>query len=89
MSSTTIMLSPDGAITLPPALIESLKLRRGPLRVEVFGDGIAISPALTTADIQRMWSVLGCFKDQMPGITGEEWLNETRGPVELPPEESQ
>ncbi len=39
--------------------------------------------AVPVFDEQAMRSVLGCARGKL-GMTTEEWLNETRGPVELP-----
>ena len=40
--------------------------------------------ATKAVDVARMRRVVGIAKDELAGKTAQEWMNELRGPVDLP-----
>ena len=76
-------LKSDGEILVPLPIRQKLGLQPG--AVLDFDENAPFLKATKIIDEQRMRSVLGCCRDRLTGHTGEQWLNETRGPVELPP----
>ena len=81
-------LSTKGEITIPREFLDSAGLKPGDLiELELRDRQIVVKgPQRRVVDIERMRSVIGCAKDAMPEITAAQWLDETRGPAELPPE---
>ena len=89
MNPIPAKLTAEGTITIPPEVLASAKLQPGDVELEVSGSAILIRrpwQPRQPVDIERMRSVIGCWKDRMPDMTADEWLDETRGPVELPPD---
>lgn len=81
-------LTTQGEIVIPREFLISAGLKPGDqIELELGHREIVLRrPRERAVDLERMRSVLGCAKDAMPGITSAEWLEETRGAVELPPE---
>ena len=76
-------ITSKGQITIPIELRRKLKLNAG--TVLQFDEQADCLKAAKVFDREQMYAVIGCAKQAMPGITSEQWLNETRGPVDLPP----
>lgn len=74
-------LTSKGQITIPAKIRRNLGLRAG--QVLDFDENSPYLKAVPVFDEAVMRSVLGCAKGKL-GKTSEAWLNETRGPVELP-----
>ncbi len=74
-------LASKGQITIPAKIRRKLGLKPG--QVLDFDEDAPYLKAVPVFDEQAMRSVLGCAKGRL-GMTTEEWLNETRGPVEIP-----
>jgi AbrB family looped-hinge helix DNA binding protein len=72
-----------GQITIPLAIRRKLELRRG--TVLEFDERADHLKATKAVDVARMRSVIGIAKDELGGKTLKEWMNELRGPVDLPP----
>jgi AbrB family looped-hinge helix DNA binding protein len=72
-----------GQITIPLAIRRKLKLNAG--TVLEFDQEAAYLKATKCVDPERMRSVIGIAKSELAGRTASEWLDELRGPVELPP----
>ena len=81
-------LSTKGEITIPREFLDSAGWKPGDaIELELRDRQIVMrSPQRRAVDFERMRSVVGCAKDAMPGIAAAKWLDETRGPVELPRE---
>ncbi len=78
-------LTSKGQITIPAKIRRKLGLQTG--QVLEFDEGSPYLKAVPVFDEDAMRSVLGCAKGKL-GKTTREWLEETRGPVELPDETS-
>lgn len=76
-------LTSKGQITIPAAIRHRLGLKSG--QILDFDENVPYLKAVLVFDEAEMESVLGCAKGAL-GRTPEEWLDETRGPVALPPE---
>ncbi len=76
-------ITSKGQITIPLPLRRKLKLYPG--TVLEFDANTDHLKATKLFDRAAMFSVIGCAKRKMPRMKREQWLNETRGPVELPP----
>ncbi len=50
-----------------------------------FDENAAFVKATKPVDLKRMRSVIGCLKDRLPEGS-KAWIDEMRGPVELPPQ---
>ena len=83
LASMRAAISGRGQITIPAIIRRKLKLRTG--TVLEFDENTDHLKATISFDLGAMFSVIGCAKKKMPKTTCEEWLNETRGPVALPP----
>jgi antitoxin PrlF len=79
-------LTSKGQITIPVAIRERLGLKPG--QVLDFDETAPYLKAVLVVDEEEMHSVLGCASGQL-GRSSEEWLEETRGAVELPPSPSE
>jgi AbrB family looped-hinge helix DNA binding protein len=75
-------LTSKGQITIPSALRRKLHLKAGD--VLDFDENASFLKATKQVDEKRMRSVLGRGKRKLQGKTSHEWLEELRGPVELP-----
>ena len=83
---TTATITSKGQITIPAEIRKRLRLEAG--QVLRFDDSEGFLKAKKVVDEKRMRSVFGCCRKRMKGITLKQWLEETRGPVELPANES-
>jgi bifunctional DNA-binding transcriptional regulator/antitoxin component of YhaV-PrlF toxin-antitoxin module len=72
-----------GQITIPATIRRRLGLKPG--QILDFDEHTPYLKAVLVFDEQEMRSVLGCATNA-PAGSAREWLDETRGPVELPPE---
>ena len=77
------LVTTKGQVTIPKALRDKFGIEPG---VEVdfvaTADGIRLRKVV---DHSKPRAVLGCLKRELAGRTAAEWLDELRGPVELPP----
>lgn len=78
-------LTSKGQITIPAAIRERLGLKPG--QVLDFDETAPFLKAVPVFDEDDMRSVLGCARGAL-GRSSPEWLDETRGPLALPSEES-
>jgi len=74
-------LTSKGQITIPARIRRRLGLEPG--QVLDFDEDAPFLKAVPVFDERAMRSVLGCAKGKL-GTSTKEWLDETRGPVELP-----
>ena len=74
-------LTSKGQITIPVEIRRRLNLKPG--QVLEFDDVAPFLKAFPVFDEEAMRSVLGCAQGNL-GRSAAEWLDETRGPVELP-----
>jgi AbrB family looped-hinge helix DNA binding protein len=72
-----------GQITIPQPIREKLRLEPG--TVLDFDDQADHLIAKKAVDPERMRSVIGIGRSELAEKTVDEWLDELRGPVELPP----
>jgi len=72
-----------GQITIPLPLRRKFKLDAG--TVLEFDEQADYLRATRAVDPERMRSVIGIAKQELAGKTTRQWLEELRGPVELPP----
>ena len=72
-----------GQITIPLAIRRKLALRRG--TVLEFDERADHLKATKCADAARMRGVVGIAKRELAGKSVREWMDELRGPVDLPP----
>jgi AbrB family looped-hinge helix DNA binding protein len=75
-------LTSKGQITIPSALRRKLHLKAGD--VLDFDENASFLKATKQVDEKRMRSTIGCAKSKFEGKTVKQWLDELRGPVELP-----
>lgn len=73
-----------GQITIPLAIRRKLELRRG--TVLEFDERADHLKATKCVDVARMRSVIGIAKDELADKTVREWMDELRGPIDLPPD---
>ena len=71
-----------GQITIPLAIRRKLKLDTG--TVLEFDETADHLKASKSVDLERMRSVVGSAKKELASKTVLQWLDEFRGPVELP-----
>ena len=71
-----------GQITIPLAIRRRLKLHAG--AVLEFDERADCLKAAKAVDPERMRAAIGIGKDELAGRTTLQWLEELRGPVELP-----
>jgi AbrB family looped-hinge helix DNA binding protein len=76
-------LTSKGQITIPAKIRRRLGLKAG--QVLDFDEEAPYLKAVPVFDVEAMRSVLGCAKEALDETTAE-WLDATRGPVELPEE---
>lgn len=72
-----------GQITIPLPIRRKLKLHTG--TVLEFDEQADHLKATRCVDPERMRSVIGIAKKELAGKNTLTWLNELRGPVNLPP----
>ena len=75
-------MTTKGQITIPQAIRKKLDLRPG--TVLDFDERADHLKATKSVDPARMRSVVGIARSELAGKTSREWLDELRGPVELP-----
>ena len=79
------VITSKGQITIPASIRRRLHLRPG--------DRLAFDPsapfvkAVKAFDVAKMKSAIGCCREKATEYSAQTWLDETRGPVELPPED--
>ena len=71
-----------GQITIPLPIRRKLKLHTG--TVLEFDEHADCLKATKAVDPERMRSVIGMAKEDLAAKTTLQWLEELRGPVELP-----
>jgi AbrB family looped-hinge helix DNA binding protein len=71
-----------GQITIPLAIRRKLKLHTG--TVLEFDEEANCLRATKSVDPERMRSVIGIAQEDLGAKTTLQWLEELRGPVELP-----
>jgi len=76
------VLTSKGQITIPATIRKRLGLRTG--QVLDFDEEAPYLKAVVVFDEDEMRSVLGCARGGL-GRRSTEWLDESRGRVELPP----
>jgi len=74
-------LTSKGQVTIPVEIRRRLGLKTGQLLD--FDETAPYLKAVPVFDEAAMRSVLGCAQGKL-GMTTREWLDDTRGPVELP-----
>lgn len=77
-------LTSKGQITIPARIRRRLGLEPG--QVLDFDEHAPYLKAVLVFDEGEMLSVLGCTRGAL-GRSSTEWLDETRGPVGLPPDD--
>jgi AbrB family looped-hinge helix DNA binding protein len=75
-------LTSKGQITLPVAIRRRLGLQAGD--VLEFDESVPYIKANKPFSREQMRSVVGRGKDRSPARPSSEWVEELRGPVELP-----
>ena len=75
-------MTSKGQITIPMRIRRKLKLETG--TVLQFDERADYLKARKSVDRARMQSVIGIGKKELAGKSAREWLEELRGPVELP-----
>jgi AbrB family looped-hinge helix DNA binding protein len=71
-----------GQITIPLPIREKLGLSAG--KVVDFDASADLIRPRKRPDLQRMSSVIGLASRQLPGKSALQWLDEMRGPVDIP-----
>lgn len=77
-------MTSKGQVTIPAAIREKLGLTAG--TVLNFDERADHLKATKEIDLNRMRSVIGMLAKPLARKTAAAWLEELRGPVELPPE---
>jgi AbrB family looped-hinge helix DNA binding protein len=75
-------ITSKGQITIPLPIRRRLKLEAG--TVLEFDEQADFLKATKAVDLERMRSVIGIAQKALAGKTTLEWLEELRGPVDLP-----
>ncbi len=71
-----------GQITIPLPIRQRLNLQAG--AVLEFDERAHHLVARRAVDVKKMRSVIGCAKAGLRGKSSKAWIEETRGPVQLP-----
>ncbi len=71
-----------GQITIPLPIRRKLRLHKG--TVLEFDETADHLKAIKQVDAERMRQVIGIAKKELAGRSVAEWLDELRGPVQLP-----
>ncbi|MDD5260685.1 MAG: AbrB/MazE/SpoVT family DNA-binding domain-containing protein [Methylacidiphilales bacterium] len=75
-------MTSKGQITIPKPLREQFDIESGTeLDFVATSDGIRLRKVV---DRSKAAKQLGCLKKELAGRSVAEWMNELRGPVELP-----
>jgi AbrB family looped-hinge helix DNA binding protein len=82
MSFMKATVTSKGQITIPQPIREKLCLEPG--TVLDFDEQADYLKAKKAVDPERMRSVIGIGRSELADKTVEEWLEELRGPVEVP-----
>lgn len=77
------VITTKGQVTIPHRIRRRLNLKPG--QVLEFDERAPYVKATKVVALERMRSVIGMFKKELSGKTTEQWLETTRGPVELAP----
>ena len=75
-------IAETGAVVIPLDIRQKLNLAPGELLE--FDEKSPFLKAVKVVNEALMRSALGCCREALPGQSSDQWLNETRGPVELP-----
>lgn len=75
-------ITSKGRMTIPIAIRRKLNLKAG--QILDFDESVPFLKATKVIDASGMYAVIGCCRQAMKGLSAEKWLNEIRGPVELP-----
>ncbi len=78
-------LTSKGQITIPASIRHRLGLKSG--QVLDFDEEAPFLKAIPVFDEEALRSVVGCGSDRITG-SAMDWLEESRGPVELPADET-
>lgn len=78
------VLGSKGQVTIPAAIRERLRLEPG--QVLDLDESAPYLKAIPVFDEEDMLSVFGCRRGALER-TSQRWLNQTRGPVKLPPDD--
>ena len=76
-------ITSKGQVTIPVEIRRKLHLESG--QVLEFDETAPCVKAIKVFDSKKMRAVIGCSKNAMPDLTTSQWLEQTRGLVELPP----
>jgi AbrB family looped-hinge helix DNA binding protein len=76
-------ITSKGQITIPLPLRRKFKLEAG--TILEFDEQADCLKAIKAVDPERMRSVIGIAREELWKKTTVQWLEELRGPVELPP----
>ena len=71
-----------GQITIPLAIRRKLRLHKG--TVLEFDESADHLKATKQIDAERMRAVIGIAQEELAGRSVADWLDELRGPVQLP-----
>lgn len=82
MAAMKATVTSKGQITIPQPIREKLRLEPG--TVLDFDEHADHLKAKKAVDPERMRSVIGIGRSELSDKSIEEWLDELRGPVELP-----
>lgn len=77
-------LTSRGQVTIPVKIRRKLNLHAG--EVLEFDEQAPYVRAMPAFDEAEMRSVLGCCRKRRLPVNVKKWLDQTRGPVELPSE---
>jgi AbrB family looped-hinge helix DNA binding protein len=75
-------LTTKGQITIPLPIRRKLHLHRG--TVLEFDESADHLKATRQVDAERMQAVIGIARKELAGRSVAEWIDELRGPVQLP-----
>ncbi len=76
-------ITSKGQITIPIKIRRKLSLKPG--QVLEFDENAAYLKATKVFDPREMYKIIGCCR-RASRRTAKQWLDETRGPVEIPGE---
>lgn len=81
--SMKAVITTKGQVTIPHRIRRRLNLKPG--QILEFDERTPFVKATKAVDVERMRSVIGMFKKELAGKSTKQWLEMTRGPVELAP----